>query len=575
MKATINRKSLLAASLVMGLSLVVAMPAFAAGPRSARFAGGNRSRFVRSASITVSGTVSSIYGSSFTLNATTGQSYTVNTGNAMIVMKDGSALPTANIEVNDLVTVLGTVAGNAINASQITDSSLWRFERVSGTVVSVSGSSFSLQTTDRGTVTVNIAGNARVSRSNGSYNSAYPVAGEYARATGTWDQANNVLWTTDVRVSAATSNGYNGYNNYNGYASYDNNVYNNNANGTITVSMSPYASTLQNGQSTTVNASAYDGIGLSNVVIYVGGVAAQTCSFASFTASFNCTTTLYGSNYSNGSTVSVYARLTDVNGYTATSSTATIYVQNNNYNQNNQSTNANGTVSLSLSPYASTLANGQSTTITATAYDPNGVTSTNLYVNGSLVISCPVTSAPTTNYCTTTVYGSNYANGSTVSVYAQATDVYGNVATSSTSYLTVSNLASTVANEYATLSLYPFVSSLGTAQSTTVTAAGSDANGVGSVGIYVNGALVKTCSFGNGITSASCTYNLAGSNYPVGSIVSIYAHATDANGSVATSSTSNLTIVNASSDVTLSTASLVPHYGDRRNGRRWDGRNWR
>jgi hypothetical protein len=230
---------------------------------------------------------------------------------------------------------------------------------------------------------------------------------------------------------------------------------------------------------------------------------------------------------------------------------------------------------LSLSPYSSTLASGQSTTVTATAYDPNGVTSTNIYVNGSLAISCPVTTAPTTNYCTTTVYGGNYANGSTVSVYAQAADVYGNTVTSSTSYLTVNNATSAAVNEYATLSLYPYVSTLGTAQSTTVSAAGSDMNGVSSIGIYVNGALVQTCPFGNGITNASCTYNLAGSNYAVGSTVSLYARATDVNGTVATSSTANLTIVNASSDTTLTTASLVPHNGEYHNGRRWDGRKGR
>jgi len=100
-------------------------------------------------------------------------------------------------------------------------------------------------------------------------------------------------------------------------------------------------------------------------------------------------------------------------------------------------------------------------------------------------------------------------------------------------------------------------------------------NGVSSIGIYVNGSLVQTCPFGSGITNASCTYNIAGSNYAAGSTVSIYAKATDASGNTATSSTSNLTMQTAAANGSTTTASLIPRYGERRNGRRWDGRNWR
>ncbi len=567
MNAIINKKIVLAASLVAGLLLVVALPAFAAAPRHARLSRANQYNGARSASITASGTVVTVSGSWFTMNATTGQTYTVNAGSAVISMKDGSSLPAANIEINDSVTVLGALSGATINATQITDSSLWRFERVSGTVLSVSGASFSLQTNDRGTVTVNIAGNARVSRDNGLYNNyAYPVVGEYANATGTWDQANRVLWTTDVRVSSQSSNNYNGYNGYNGYSNY-----NNNANGSVSLSLSPSVSTLANNQSTTITASGYDNNGVSSIIIYVNGSAAQTCTPASYVVNYNCTTTIYGGNYLNGAAIAIYARLADQNGNIVNSSTATVYAQSNQNNNVN-----NGSVSLSLSPHASTLASGQSTTVTATVSDPNGVTATNIYVNGSLAMPCPVTAAPTTNYCTVILYGSNYASGSTVSVYAQATDVYSNTFTSSTSYLTVNGAtAAPTVNQYATLSLYPYVSTLGTAQSTTVTAAASDMNGVSAIGIYANGALVKTCPFGGSITSASCAYNLAGSNYAVGSTVSLYAKATGINGNVTTSSTANLTIVNASSDTVTTTASLIPRYGERRNGHRWDGQYWR
>jgi hypothetical protein len=666
MKIKNNDRKVTFIALAVSLALFAAAPVFAAAPR-AQHASGHGWRN-NASSVTASGTVTAANGSSFTMLATTGPSAIVDATNATVVMSDGSPLPAANIEVNDSVTVTGTVNGSTVVASRVTDNSLRRFERVSGTVSSVSGTSFAMQTTDRGAVTVNIAGNARVSRNGGLNGSAYPVAGEYARATGTWDQANKVLWTTDVRVSQSTTN--NGYNNN----VYYNNANNNTANGSVSLSFSPYvstlysnqsttvtanaydangianvsiyangslvqtcpvsnyptsysctvsldgsnyanystiavygqlsdrngntaasstttlttqngtgsngassgtvsisvspSSTLANGQSATVNASAYDATGIRSIGIYVNGSLAYTCPFSAFTASFNCTTTLYGGNYANGSTVSVYAQMTDTYGNVVTSSTTTITVSNTG-------SSGNGTVSLSLSPYSSTLANGQTTTVTATAYDPNGVTNTNLYVNGSLAMACPVTNSPTTSYCTVTLNGGNYANGSIISIYAQATDNYGNTSTSPTSTLTVANAAYGATNEYVTLSLYPYVSTLGTSQSTTLTAAASDMNGVSLIGIYVNGSLVQTCPFGSGLTNASCTYNIAGGNYAAGSNVSIYAQATDVNGTVATSSTSNLTVQTAAANGSTTTASLTPRYGERRNGRRWDGRNWR
>ena len=648
-------------AIAVALAFFVAAPVFAA-PRAQHASGHGRRN--NASSVTASGTVTAANGSSFTMLATTGPSAIVDATGATVVMRDGSPLPAANIEVNDSVTVTGTVNGSTVVASRVTDNSLRRFERVSGTVSSVSGTSFAMQTTDRGAVTVNIAGNARVSRNGGVNGSAYPVVGEYARATGTWDEANKVLWTTDVRVSQSTNNGYN--NNV-----YSNNANNNTANGSVSLSFSPYvstlysnqsttvtanaydangiasvsiyangslvqtcpvanyptsysctvslygsnyanystiavygqlsdrngytatsptstlttqngtgsngassgtvsisvspSSTLTNGQSATVNASAYDASGIRSIGIYVNGSLTYSCPFSAFTASFNCTTTLYGGNYANGSTVSVYAQMTDTYGNVVTSSTSTISVSNT-------ASSDNGTVSLSLSPYASTLANGQITTVTATASDPNGIANTSIYVNGALALACPVTTSPTTNYCTVTLNGGNYANGSTVSVYAQATDIYGNISTSPTSTLTVANAAYGVTNEYVTLSLYPYVSSLGTSQSTTATAAASDAGGVSSIRIYVNGSLMQTCQAGNA-SYASCAYNIVGSDYAAGSTVPVYAQATDIYGNTATSSTSNLTI--QSTNGATSAAASNSYYGERKNSRRWDGRNWR
>ena len=208
--------------------------------------------------------------------------------------------------------------------------------------------------------------------------------------------------------------------------------------GSVSISLSPYSSTLSSGQSTTVTASASDTNGVSSIVIYANtnGSLVKTCTISGYPANGTCLLTLYSNDYTNGSNISIYAQMTDRSGYTATSTSTTLTAQNN-------VTTAAGSVSLALSPYATTLVSGQSTTVTASAYDASGIASMGIYVNGSLSQTCSVTNYPASNTCTTTLYGGNYTNGSTVSVYAQMTDEYGNTATSTTSTLSIVNTAAT------------------------------------------------------------------------------------------------------------------------------------
>ena len=109
----------------------------------------------------------------------------------------------------------------------------------------------------------------------------------------------------------------------------------------------------------------------------------------------------------------------------------------NNYNGNNYNygNTGSGTVSLSLSPNVSTLANGQTTRATANAYDPDGIASVSIYLNGVLSQICSANNS-TNATCSMTVYG-NSSSGSSVSVSAQATDRFGNVAYSSTDNIAV------------------------------------------------------------------------------------------------------------------------------------------
>jgi hypothetical protein len=307
------------------------------------------------------------------------------------------------------------------------------------------------------------------------------------------------------------------------------------ANGSVSVSLSPYNSTLAANQSTTVTATGYDPDGIVTMSIYVNGSPSQSCPITGSTTSGTCTLTLYGSNYANGAAISVYAQETDIYGNISTSTTASLTAQNA------ANTTTNGSVSISLSPYTYALTANESTTVTATGYDPDGLASMGIYVNGSLTQSCSVGNSATSGTCALTLYGSNYVNGASVSVYAQETDIFGNIATSTTASLTMQNAVNTAANGSVSVSLSPYNSTLAANQSTTVTATGYDPDGLASMGIYVNGSLTQSCSVGNSATSGTCALTLYGNNYSSGASISVYAQETDIHGNIATSSTSTLT----------------------------------
>ena len=192
-----------------------------------------------------------------------------------------------------------------------------------------------------------------------------------------------------------------------------------------------------------ISVDARDTNGIASITIYVNGLVEKNCSFGYrqadgsigypiSIASNNCSTTIYGSSYANGSDVSVYALETDRYGNTATSNTSTLTMQNG-------TTKGTGSVSLSLAPYASTLSIRQSTIVTASAIDANSITSIIIYVNGSIVQTCPITNAPTVATCATALSGNDYTSDSIVNIYAQEFDRYGNASSSPTSKLTIKN----------------------------------------------------------------------------------------------------------------------------------------
>ncbi len=308
------------------------------------------------------------------------------------------------------------------------------------------------------------------------------------------------------------------------------------ANGSVSLSLSPYATTLASNQSTTVSVSAYDPDGISMVYIYVNGSVAQTCPQSGSAVNATCSATLYGSNYSQGSTVSIYAQEFDHNNASLNSATQSLTIGSGS------GSTGNGQVTISLAPYATTLAAGQSTTVSVSAYDPDGVSRVSVYVNGSILQTCnaPGTSAGAT--CAATIYASNYTSGTTLSIYGQLADRFGATANSATQSLAIGSGSGSTGNATVSISLSPYATTLASNQSTTVSVSAYDPDGISMVYIYVNGSVAQTCPQAGTSANAACTVVLYGTNYTAGSTLSIYGRVQDRNGATANSATQSLAI---------------------------------
>ncbi len=326
--------------------------------------------------------------------------------------------------------------------------------------------------------------------------------------------------------------------------------------GTVTVSLSPSSSTLAQGQSATITAYASDlSAGLTSIYVYANGSLVQTCNNLNGVSSTTCAATIYGSNYSVGSSVPIYATEINRNGASVSSSTTSLSV----VSQGSSQGNGGASVTLSLAPYSSNLPSGQSTTVTATAYDPASLATVYIYANGSIVQTCSVSAGVTSYPCSANLYASNFTAGSNIAVYAQANNRNGQTTVSSTTNLAVGNTSSGTGS--VTISLSPYSTSLPASGSTSVVATATDnTSGLSAIRIYVNGSLNKTCSNLNGTASSTCSTTIYGSSFANGSSVSVYATEVSMNGLSASSNTANLSVGNAAASGTATlSASLSPY----------------
>ena len=171
------------------------------------YANANASTSKHERQSTKTGTASSVSGTAITLAGNDGTTYTVDASGAKIVRKFGASMQLADIQNGDTLQVRGTVSGSDIIASLIRDmSEQSKNATFYGSVTAVNGSSFTLQSKDRGSQTVNTTVST-VFKKNGQTDAngmTDVTVGANVIVSGVWDSKNSNISATGVNIVLKT-----------------------------------------------------------------------------------------------------------------------------------------------------------------------------------------------------------------------------------------------------------------------------------------------------------------------------------------------------------------------------------
>lgn len=273
------------------------------------------------------------------------------------------------------------------------------------------------------------------------------------------------------------------------------------------------ATYIKRGETLTYNVGATDADGLKRIEVYANGYLKRTCDYYSATGNQTCSATLYGNDYSLNSQVALNARITDANNAESWTALQYLTVQDTNYN------NSNTTGDISawgwFDPSGSTLARNGSTTFRVQANATQGLSLIEVYVNGSLKRTCfgqqniMATRLYGTQSCDMTIYGTDYSNGSALSLNARATDYYGKTAWSDSKTITVQDNGTgqgTSINGSVGLEASPNKTSFNNGEQVTFNGSAQDPDGLQRIEILTNGSVSKTCYYSNSTSWETCAY---------------------------------------------------------------------
>ncbi len=304
------------------------------------------------------------------------------------------------------------------------------------------------------------------------------------------------------------------------------------------------ATYLKRGETLTFNVGASDADGLRSIVIYVNGNQKRTCDYSRAYGNQTCSLTIYGSDYSVNSQLAVNAKITDYNNAEAWPTMQYLTVQDSSYNGGSTS----GDVSAWgwFEPSTSYLNRGSSTTFKVQANATQGLQRIEVYADGSLKRTCDFSRAYSTQSCDLNIYGNDYSIAQH-SFNAKATDYYGKTTWSDSKTLTVQDNGGSGTYGNTVYSLSPSDRDLKTNENFTFTANASDSDGLNRIEVYVNDNNVQTCNYSYAYGNRECTYQIYGSNYPVGSNLNVYAKVTDSSYNTIQTNSRNYRIVGSGS----------------------------
>jgi hypothetical protein len=131
--------------------------------------------------------------------------YSVDATNAQLIRRYGAAMQLSDMQAGDVLAVSGTINGLSITAKTVRDESLQAHNGTFvGTVGQVSGSSFVLQSKDRGSQTINITNSTIFREGTASTSSSAVAQGQTATVSGVWDRTNSNVTANRVTIKVGS-----------------------------------------------------------------------------------------------------------------------------------------------------------------------------------------------------------------------------------------------------------------------------------------------------------------------------------------------------------------------------------
>lgn len=153
---------------------------------------------------TVTGIVASVSGNIVNITDASSTAYAVDAANAKLMRKFGGKMVITDVQIGDRLDVLGTTTGttsNALSATIIRDESLQAVNgEFEGQITAVNGTSFTLLSMNRGSLTINTTASTSFAASGQATTSPVLAVGQRVHVAGVWDTANSNVTALKIQL---------------------------------------------------------------------------------------------------------------------------------------------------------------------------------------------------------------------------------------------------------------------------------------------------------------------------------------------------------------------------------------